>query len=78
MWKSPIFGAWYAVMMCLWLALFSRLDSVAFFLSHWYYAAMMVLGAFVAGFTPEGAARSRSPCSTCSCTWDRRWPATSA
>jgi uncharacterized membrane protein YfcA len=54
MWKSPVFRAWYVVAMCLWCALFSRLDSVAFFLSHWYYAAMMVLGAFVAGFTPEG------------------------
>ena len=36
------------------MLLFAKFDSVGFWLAHWYYAAMMVAGAFVAGFTPEG------------------------
>jgi len=54
MFKSKIFTAWYFSALCIWLVLFANFDSVAFFLKHWYYAAMMVGGAFVAGFTPEG------------------------
>ena len=41
-------------MMLLWLALFALLNSISFLLDHWHYPAIMVLGAFVAGLTPEG------------------------
>jgi uncharacterized protein len=54
MFQSRIFTTWYFAALSIWLALFATFDSVAFFLAHWYYAAMMVGGAFVAGFTPEG------------------------
>ncbi len=54
MFKSRIFTGWYFAALASWLVLFSVFDSIKFFLDHWYYAAMMVGGAFVAGFTPEG------------------------
>ena len=54
MFKSKIFTGWYALALCLWVALFAAFDSIPFLIAHWYYAAMMVAGAFVAGFTPEG------------------------
>ncbi|ODA65954.1 Sulfite exporter TauE/SafE [Methyloligella halotolerans] len=52
--QSWIFRAWYGGMMLLWLALFGWLSSLSFLLDHWFYPAIMVLGAFVAGLTPEG------------------------
>jgi uncharacterized protein len=54
MFKSRIFTTWYFAALTTWGLLFYFFDSVKFFLEHWYYAAMMVGGAFVAGFTPEG------------------------
>jgi uncharacterized membrane protein YfcA len=54
MFKSRIFTTWYFSALALWVLLFVNFDSVGFWLAHWYYAAMMVAGAFVAGFTPEG------------------------
>ena len=54
MFKSRIFTTWYFSALGLWVLLFVNFDSVGFWLAHWYYAAMMVAGAFVAGFTPEG------------------------
>ncbi|MBA4762389.1 sulfite exporter TauE/SafE family protein [Sphingomonas sp.] len=52
--ESRIFRGWYAGMMLLWLLLFATLSSIPFLLDHWHYPAIMVLGAFVAGLTPEG------------------------
>lgn len=40
--------------MLLWVLLFASLNSIAFLFDHWHYPAIMVLGAFVAGLTPEG------------------------
>lgn len=40
--------------MVLWVGLFTTLSSMPFLFEHWYYPAIMVLGAFVAGLTPEG------------------------
>jgi len=54
MFQSRIWTTWYFTALAIWATLFALFDSIAFFLSHWYYAAMMVGGAFVAGFTPEG------------------------
>lgn len=52
--ESRVFRCWYAGMMVLWVVLFATLNSVSFLAEHWYYPAIMVLGAFVAGLTPEG------------------------
>jgi uncharacterized membrane protein YfcA len=54
MFKSRVFTGWYFTALLAWLLLFCIFDSVAFLIIHWYYPAMMVGGAFVAGFTPEG------------------------
>jgi uncharacterized protein len=54
MFKSKLFSVWFTLALLTWLGLFNAFDSVAFFASHWYYAAVMVLGAFVAGLTPQG------------------------
>lgn len=40
--------------MLLWVLLFAVFNSLGFLLEHWQYPAIMVLGAFVAGLTPEG------------------------
>ena len=39
--------------MLLWVLLFALLNSIAFLFDHWHYPAIMVLGAFVAGLTPD-------------------------
>ncbi len=52
--ESRIFRSWYGGMMLLWVVLFATLSSIPFLLDHWHYPAIMVLGAFVAGLTPEG------------------------
>lgn len=52
--ESKVFRGWYGGMMLLWLLLFTLLNSIPFLLDHWHYPAIMVLGAFVAGLTPEG------------------------
>lgn len=52
--ESRVFRRWYVGMMMVWVALFATLNSIPFLVEHWYYPAIMVLGAFVAGLTPEG------------------------
>ncbi len=54
MFHSRVFAGWCLCALALWVGLFTTFDSVRFLIEHWYYAAMMVAGAFVAGFTPEG------------------------
>jgi uncharacterized membrane protein YfcA len=54
MFQSRIFTAWFAGALAVWAFLFWQLSSVRFLLDYWYYPAVMVVGAFVAGFTPEG------------------------
>src|SRR5271169_4240447 len=54
MFNSRIFSAWYFSALCLWAVLFAVFNSIPFLIANWYYPAMMVAGAFVAGFTPEG------------------------
>lgn len=51
---SPIFRVWYGAMMAAWVILFAAFSSIGFFLANLEYPAIMVLGAFVAGLTPEG------------------------
>ncbi len=52
--ESKIFRGWYIGMMVLWLVLFASFSSLSFLAEHAHYPAIMVLGAFVAGLTPEG------------------------
>lgn len=54
MFKSKIFTIWYLSALCIWGALFATLNSIQFLIQNWYYPVIMVAGAFVAGFTPEG------------------------
>jgi uncharacterized membrane protein YfcA len=54
MFASKVFRVWFVAAMLLWFVLFNLLNDVSFLLEHWYYPAIMVLGAFVAGVTPEG------------------------
>lgn len=52
--KSRIFTGWLVAMYFIWAVLFFTLSDLTFLKEHWYYPAIMVLGAFVAGLTPEG------------------------
>lgn len=52
--ESGIFRFWLAAAALLWVFLFTHYNDLAFFVEHWFYPATMVLGAFVAGSTPEG------------------------
>ena len=54
MFKSKLFSLWFAAALLAWIVLFAIFDSVAFLGGHWYYPAVMVVGAFVAGLTPQG------------------------
>lgn len=52
--ESRIFQVWLVGALLAWLVLFLAYTNVPFLLEHWYYPATMVVGAFVAGSTPEG------------------------
>lgn len=54
MFKSKKFTFWFIAALAVWVFLFTKYNSVEFLLDHWYYPSIMVLGAFVAGLTPEG------------------------
>lgn len=54
MFQSRIFTIWFVTALCAWALLFWRFNTLSFLAEYWYYPAVMVLGAFVAGFTPEG------------------------
>lgn len=51
---SRLFRLWIALAMAAWIGLFYFFNSLQFLAEHWFYPAIMVLGAFVAGVTPEG------------------------
>ncbi|WP_230974688.1 sulfite exporter TauE/SafE family protein [Brevundimonas vitis] len=52
--NSPIFRAWFALALIVLLTLFFTVSDLGFLGQNWYYPAIMVVGAFVAGLTPEG------------------------
>lgn len=54
MFRSRIFRAWLLTAATVWVVLFWNFNSLSFLAEHWYYPLIMVLGAFVAGVTPEG------------------------
>lgn len=54
MFYSKIFSAWFLLAICVWVGLFSTYCDLEFLQQYWHYPLIMVLGAFVAGVTPEG------------------------
>jgi uncharacterized membrane protein YfcA len=52
--ENKLFRVWLLAASVAWLVLFALFTNVRFLLDHWYYPATMVVGAFVAGSTPEG------------------------
>lgn len=54
MFAAPLFRRWFIAALLVWIFLFLQVTNIDFLLEHWYYPAIMVLGAFVAGSTPEG------------------------
>lgn len=54
MFRSTIFTLWFFTALCGWAWLFREYCSLEFLQQHWHYPLIMVLGAFVAGLTPEG------------------------
>lgn len=51
---SRLFRTWVLSALVVLAYLFFRYSDPGFLLQHWYYPAIMVVGAFVAGLTPEG------------------------
>ena len=54
MFRNKFFNGWFFSALTLWFFLFYLYNDLQFLVEHWYYPAIMVLGAFVAGVTPEG------------------------
>ncbi|GGW61465.1 sulfite exporter TauE/SafE family protein [Alishewanella tabrizica] len=54
MFALPVFRLWFFVALGTWFFLFFTRSDLHFLADHWYYPAIMVVGAFVAGLTPEG------------------------
>ena len=52
--RGGIFGIWIALVLAVWVLLFTRLVDFSFAAAHWFYPCIMVIGGFVAGITPEG------------------------
>jgi uncharacterized membrane protein YfcA len=61
MFQSRIFTTWFVGALVVWGFLFANFNELAFLGSHWHYPAIMVLGAFVAGLTPEGGGEVAFP-----------------
>lgn len=54
MFRSKVFTSWFVIMLIVWAGLFFSFSDLSFLSSHLHYPAIMVVGAFVAGLTPEG------------------------
>jgi len=52
--RSKIFAGWFIVALMVWGALFYNFNSLEFLATHYHYPLIMILGAFIAGLTPEG------------------------
>lgn len=52
--EAKLFRRWLLVALAAWVALVACLVDLPAVAANWYYPAVMVLGAFVAGSTPEG------------------------
>lgn len=54
MFRSKVFTTWFIGALIVWGFLFQRFNSLEFLSTHYHYPLIMVLGAFIAGLTPEG------------------------
>jgi len=54
MFSTSLFRRWFFSALTIWVVLFYNVTDLQFLFEHWYYPAIMVIGAFVAGSTPEG------------------------
>lgn len=54
MFRSRIFALWFVSMLLVWAGLFWAFNDLNFLAGHFHYPLIMVVGAFVAGLTPEG------------------------
>lgn len=54
MFRSRIFTTWFLTALSVWVILFYCFNSLDFLATHYHYPLIMVLGAFIAGLTPEG------------------------
>ena len=52
--RPRFFQVWFCLALTGWALLVTRLVDFSFLAAHWFYPAIMVLGGFVAGITPEG------------------------
>lgn len=52
--KKSIFPIWIVLVFCVWLILIFSGEGFGLFKTHWIYSVMMMFGATVAGYTPEG------------------------
>ena len=52
--RPRFFQIWFCLALIGWAFLVTRLVDLSFLAAHWFYPAIMVLGGFVAGITPEG------------------------
>ena len=52
--RAWIFPLWLFLALSAWAVFFVRWVDWSFLTAHWFYPAVMVLGGFVAGITPEG------------------------
>ena len=52
--RRHIFPLWFFLALVAWALLFARFVDLHFLAAPWFYPAIMVLGGFVAGITPEG------------------------
>lgn len=52
--RTWIFTLWFFLALTTWGVLFFQWVDWSFLCAHWFYPAVMVLGGFVAGITPEG------------------------
>lgn len=54
MFRSKVFTSWFVGALIVWACLFYNITDLEFLASHLHYPLIMVVGAFVAGLTPEG------------------------
>ena len=52
--RPRFFQIWFCLALIGWAFLVTRFVDLSFLAAHWFYPAIMVLGGFVAGITPEG------------------------
>jgi len=62
MFESKVFRLWFVAALAVWFVLFNQFNQLSFLIEHWYYPAIIVAGAFVAGVTPKAVELSLFLC----------------